>query len=353
MSETPPRLKVLLAAAMCGCALLSSATVSRAADFTRIEKLPDCCTESPFGPGDYRRDFEVGGKTRTYLIHVPPSYKHDKPMPVVLNFHGGGGNATSQVELTGMNETADSAGFIAVYPSGSGRLKMFLTFNAGSCCGYARDKDIDDVRYAEGLLDDLNSIFCVDPARIYATGHSNGAMMSYLLACELSDRIAAVAAVAGPMGIESCKPTRPVPILHFHGTADQCAPFAGGVGKSKDAGVFRSVDNSLAQWEKIDECDGETRVTYESGHVTCTTFGECRNGAEVTLCEIAGGGHAWPGGNKYPAKKICGGTLSHEISANDFMWKFFAEHPMPKAETSLTREGGRRQKPETRKPEQP
>lgn len=335
------------------CLLLWSAGTACASELKAIDRLPESCEASAFGPGDYQRDLSVGGATRSYLVHVPPSYVRGEPMPVVMNFHGGGGNPSSQVELTGMNDTADRAGFIAVYPAGSGRLKRFLTFNAGSCCGYARDQRVDDVRFVAALLDDLAKIVCVDPGRVYATGHSNGAMMSYRLACELSERIAAVAAVAGPMGVEDCRPSRPVPILHFHGTADQCAPIAGGAGKSKDAGTFRSVDSSLSQWIKINGCDGKPTVSYQRANVTCTTHGGGRDGAEVTLCTLAGGGHAWPGGRKYPAEKICGGTLSQEVSANDLMWEFFERHPMPGAEPPRPREGERRVRPAKDEPERP
>ncbi|MCU0233051.1 MAG: hypothetical protein MUE90_03330 [Thermoanaerobaculales bacterium] len=337
-----------------GCGLLMwSVGTACASELKAIDRLPGSCEESPFGPGEYQRDLSVGGGKRSYLIHVPPSYRSGERMPVVLNFHGGGGNPSSQVELTGMNDTADRAGFIAVYPAGSGRLKKFLTFNAGSCCGFARDQKVDDVGFVEALLDDLAKIVCVDAARVYATGHSNGAMMSYRLACDLSDRIAAVAAVAGPMGIEDCRPSRPVPILHFHGTADQCAPIAGGAGKSKDAGTFRSVDSSVSQWMKINGCDGRSTISYQKANVTCATHGGCRDGGEVTLCTIAGGGHAWPGGRKYPAEKICGGTLSQEVSANELMWEFFERHPMPDRDGQRPRDGGRRVEPEKIEPERP
>lgn len=354
MSVIVTHSRALRAAVSFGCALMLSAAVSEAADYQMIEDLPKCCKESSYGPGEYRRDFEVGGRTRIYLIHVPPSYSPGEPMPVVLNFHGGAGNASSQIELTGMNETADKAGFIAVYPAGTGRLKMFLTFNAGSCCGYARDEDVDDVEFVDGLLEDLEKVFCIDRDRIYATGHSNGAMMSYRLACDLSDQIAAIAAVAGPIGVDSCKPDRAVPILHFHGTADECAPIKGGAGKSKSAGTFRSVDSTISKWQKIDGCDAKPKTTYDKGNVVCTTYGGCEGGAEITLCTIKGGGHAWPGGTKYPAEKICGGKLSDEISANEFMWEFFEKHSLDDDKVPTRRGADRRVKPEAsdvKKPE--
>jgi len=329
-------------------AVLGMSSVVSGGGFEQIETLPNNCRASSYGPGDYDRTFAVGSQTRSYLVHVPKSYKPCEPMPVVLNFHGGAGNAYSQIELTGMSDTADNSGFIAVYPQGSGRMKKrFLTFNAGSCCGFARDKEIDDVEYVDRLLKDLEKLFCVDRKRVYATGHSNGAMMSYRLACELPDQIAAIAAVAGPIGIDTCDPDRPVPILHFHGTADKCAPFKGGAGKSKDAGHFRSVDSTISEWLKINGCESKPEISYETGNVVCTTYDGCKGGAEVTLCTIKGGGHAWPGGRKYPAKFICGGELSSEISANDFMWTFFERHPMGGRDGSVRRGAGDRVEPKS------
>jgi polyhydroxybutyrate depolymerase len=137
------------------------------------------------------------------------------------------------VAFTGLNEKADEAGFLAVYPNGTGE-KRSLTWNGGNCCGYAVENQVDDVGFVRALLDDLEKVVTVDPSRVYATGISNGAIMAYRLASELSDRIAAVAPVAGPMGTATCSPRRPVSVMHFHGTDDQFAPCrrAGGRGAS-------------------------------------------------------------------------------------------------------------------------
>src|SRR4030042_572429 len=133
-------------------------------------------------------------------------------MPLVIVLHGGGGNAQSTAGMTGMNVKADSSGVIAVYPNGNGRLsdEKLLTWNAGNCCGYALDNNIDDVAFIRSLIDDLQSKLAIDQSRVYATGISNGGMMSYLLACQLSDKIAAIAPVAGTMGMNSCLPAQPV-----------------------------------------------------------------------------------------------------------------------------------------------
>jgi polyhydroxybutyrate depolymerase len=274
------------------------------------------------------REVKVGRTEREYLVHLPRGWDGKRPLPVVLNFHGGGGNARSQEELTNMDATADKAGFMVVYPQGSGRIKRFATFNGGVCCAYARDHHIDDVRYTAALLDDLEKTYPIDRDRIYATGHSNGAIMAHRLGCELSDRIAAIAPVAGPMGIEDCNPARPVPVLGFQGTADECAPYRGGRAKVPGAGDFRSTTSTMDIWLERNHCPAKARQTYAKGRVTCMTHGPCRDDAEVTLCTIEGGGHAWPGASSYPSKSICGGVLTDDIDANEMMWDFFERHPL-------------------------
>ncbi|MFM8734303.1 MAG: alpha/beta hydrolase family esterase [Pirellulales bacterium] len=143
---------------------------------------------SPLSPGDYSRSVQVDGSERSYLVHVPPQYVADSPMPVVLAFHGGGANARNMVAFSGLNLKADQSGFIVVYPEGSGRLERMLSFNAGNCCGEAAARNVDDVAFVRHVLDDLEGIANVDRRRVFATGMSNGAMMSYRLASEMSDR---------------------------------------------------------------------------------------------------------------------------------------------------------------------
>ena len=189
----------------------------------------------------------------------------------------------------------------------------------------------DDVKFVSMLLDDLATVVNVDPKRVYATGMSNGGMMCYRLAAELSDRIAAIAPVSGTMAIPDYKPKRPVPVMHFHGTADTIVPFSGPSGRTPKFLTFKSVEETIRLCAEANGCPETPTVTdlpddIEDGTtVKQKTFGPGTDGAEVVLVEIEGGGHTWPG-QEPPVRFI--GKSTKDISANDLMWEFFQKHPM-------------------------
>ena len=265
------------------------------------------------------------------MVHVPPQYVADSPTPVVLAFHGGGANAHNMVGFSGLNHKADQSGFIAVYPEGTGRLERMLTFNAGNCCGQASARNVDDVAFVRHVLDDLEGVANVDRRRVFATGMSNGAMMAYRLASEMSDRIAAIAPVSGPMGTKDCRPGRAVPVMHFHGDADEFAPFSGGKGRGPTGTEFYSVDHSINAWVDANECKKNPRTTQlpdrekDGTTVKQVRYEFGKEGAEVVLVVIEGGGHTWPG-NEPRMRSL--GVSTRDISANDMMWEFFQQHPM-------------------------
>jgi polyhydroxybutyrate depolymerase len=284
----------------------------------------------PIGAGDHTRTLTVDARERSYLVHVPPKYNHEQLTPVVLIFHGAGTNADITVPFTGLNKKSDEAGFIAVYANGTGTAP-FLTWNAGGWQGKNADKRADDVKYVVTLLEDLATVIHVDAKRVYATGISNGGMMCYRLAAELSDRIAAIAPIAGTMAIEEAKPKRPVSVMHFHGKADTIVPFAGPNTGTPRFLTFKSVEESITVWRKIDGCPEEPKITdfpdmtNDGTTARQKSYGPGQDGAEVVLIEIEGGGHTWPG-QKSPIRLIGKSTL--DISANDLMWEFFERHPM-------------------------
>ena len=206
------------------------------------------------------RSLAVGGRKRTYHVHVPPQYRMEKPAPVVLALHGATMTGPLMAWFSGLNQKADQAGFLAVYPNGTGP-RLSYTWNGGNCCGSAVRDDVDDVAFIRAVLDDLATAYHIDPQRVFAAGMSNGAVLAYRLASELSDRIAAVAPVAGPMGTATCGPKRPVPVLHFHGTDDEFVPFSGGVGRrSVFKTDFYSVVRTIRAWVKADGCKEEPLV---------------------------------------------------------------------------------------------
>ncbi len=279
-------------------------------------------------PGQQTRTLEVDGRERRYIAYLPEK-KDDSKRPVVLVFHGGGSTAEQMIRFSGMNDKADEAGFIAVYPVGTGLLKNVLTFNGGNCCWYAVRRKVDDVKFVDQLLDDLSAVAAIDERRIYATGMSNGAIMCYRLASELSERIAAIAPVAGPMGADACSPSRPVPVCHFHGTDDEFAAYEGGPGKrSRTQTDFYSVKHSIDAWRKANGCTRTRKdvlpVEVEDGtSVVKTSYTGGKGGAEVVLYTIKGGGHTWPG--RAAILRYLGKSTKN-LSANDVMWEFFQRH---------------------------
>lgn len=262
-------------------------------------------------------------------------------MALVLSLHGGGGNAYRHEETVRLAPKADAAGFLLVTPQGSGRRRDILTWNAGNCCGYARNAAVDDVGFVRALIDAVSAEVCVDPKRVYATGFSNGGLLSHRLGCELSDRIAAIAPVGGGLGhldldrdpaaaVFECRPSRPVPVLHIHGLQDGCYPFEGGRGNGISSEEKLSIPRTMAVWRERNACQASPRVTYRKGEAECRAYQGCR--ADTELCTIGDGGHAWPGSAQRSSFGIwiCGGgVVSRDLPANDVIWDFFAAHPMP------------------------
>ncbi|HEY4309922.1 MAG TPA: PHB depolymerase family esterase [Pirellulales bacterium] len=286
----------------------------------------------PLTPGTHRRTINVDGRERTYLLHAPPSYDAGRTYPLLLAFHGGATDAAFMARFCGLNEKSDEAGFLVIYPNGTGEVSRLLTWNAGNCCGYARRQNIDDVQFVNAILDEASRSAAIDERRIYATGMSNGAMMSYRLAAELSERIAAIAPVAGTMALDAFAPDRPVPVIHFHGTEDDYVPFDGGRGPlSLSQNHFASVAESIRRWADFNGCRPDPTITdlpnvaADGLAIECREYTGGRDGTEVVLYVVAGGGHTWPG-RESRITALGPSTLS--ISANDLMWEFFVRHPL-------------------------
>jgi polyhydroxybutyrate depolymerase len=270
------------------------------------------------------------GAPRTFRVHVPPGYDGSEPRPLVLMFHGGGGSGRQFEQASSrMNPIADREGFIAVYPDGSGALQ---TWNGGGCCGYAVTNDVDDVGFVSALLDHLEAALCIDTQRVFASGMSNGGIMSHRLACELAGRFAAIAPVAGTDLTASCMPARPVPVMQIHGTDDGHVPWDGGEGCGLAGVSFTSVPDTMEGWRSRNGCTEMTAAYFAEGDGTCRSYVGCAEGADVVLCSIEGGGHNWPGGEPPAGLIECPGNggQSTTFSASEAVWRFFAAHPRPR-----------------------
>lgn len=273
--------------------------------------------------GDSEHTLIYAGIERSYVLHIPPDYDPSQPVALVLAFHGITLDAYEMMRISGLNTQADEVGFVAVYPNASGRQR---SWNGGHCCGEAARDNIDDVGFVRAIIEEISASLSIDPRRIYATGFSNGAILAYRLACEMPDQIAAIAPVSATQALEdvqSCRPSRPVPVIHFHGTDDEPNPYDGGV---TPGGVhFMPVAEAIQFWVDFNSCPPEPQRS-ESGSIIHDLYTPCQQNVSVELYTIVGGKHAWPGGEAVSQRM---GEPNMEISATALIWEFFLAHPMP------------------------
>lgn len=267
------------------------------------------------------------GEEREYLLYVPESYDPDTPTPLVISLHAGATWPAHQKNLTGWNRLADEKGFLVVYPAGvkAPVPRIWHSFETGE----SLDRD---VRFISDLIDRLQSEYSIDPARIFADGMSNGGGMAFVLACVLSDRIAAVGLVAAAQSLPAdwCQAARPVPMMAFHGTDDRIVPYDGGALGDRFNPVtqdFPAVREWVGAWARRNGC-GEIPVeTNVAADVVSTEYTDCAADAPVVLYTLLGGGHSWPGGKPPPEWRV--GVTNTSIDATSTLWDFFASHPMP------------------------
>src|SRR5438046_485611 len=262
--------RCLIGAVTLACVSLTIAGVAIAQrDSSRLERILQYMQErrsrpaddpkmTPIAtPGDYRFSFVHDGLKREYLVHVPKSYRPGHSTPMLIALHGGGGDADYQADDSKYRliTKSEQAGFIAVFPNGYSRFGGILaTWNAGGCCGKAQENDVDDVGFIRAVIDRVERQASIDPRRIFATGMSNGAMMSWRLACELPE-VRAIAPVEGTDNTAHCTPSRPVPVIQFHAADDPNVPFNGGVGVGPSHVDFTSVPATQAKWVQLNRAD--------------------------------------------------------------------------------------------------
>jgi polyhydroxybutyrate depolymerase len=259
---------------------------------------PVRCTA--LGAGDHNLTLDHDGQVRSYVVHVPPLYAGAQ-VPLVIDLHGLTSNANQQEGISGWRAKADQQGFLAVYPNG-----LDASWNGGSlCCGTSRANGVDDEGFIRAIVGRMQEEGCLDPARVYATGLSNGGAMSHLLACRAADVFAATAPVSMGNGTVPCTPSRPISVVMFRGTSDVLVPY--------DGGVIPSAQADFDQWSTLDGCSGEPTTIYGA----CETHASCNAGVEVTLCTLDAG-HV-----------LYDGAAQQGAAVADVAWEAFARHSLP------------------------
>jgi len=262
------------------------------------------------------------GEQRSYYLYVPESYDPAVPTALILSMHGYADWPAHHMDTTRWNDLADEYGLIVVYPSGT---RFPMRWRASNLSNEP-STSTEDIVFLSELIDTLQAGYNIDPRRIYANGLSNGAGMSFVLSCNLSERIAAIGLVAGAYLYpwESCNPARPVPAIVFHGTADPIVPFEGGPSRSFDLD-FPYIPDWVDVLADRNGCSGEPRALPARGQVSGVEYTGCA--ADVVFYTINEGGHTWPGG--VPLPEGITGVTSTEIDATREMWDFYQQHPLP------------------------
>ena len=282
---------------------------------------------------DIDASFVHGNKIRTFSIHLPKSFYLNKneQYPLILALHGGGGNAEHMKTISGLNTKADSSDIVIVYPEGAVNPSGVKTWNAGDCCGANALLNVDDVGFISRLIDTLVARYRIDKKRVYATGHSNGAMMCYKLANELSLKLAAIAPNAGAFQMkEPYRPVRNVPVLHINSLLDQNAKYTGGPSiNALFSGLYnKPVDSCLNAIAQRAACNGGKQLIVSKPLYSVYQWTGCGNtNMEVMLYLTNDGGHSWPGGTQGPGLNT--DPPSKAFENNYVIWEFFKRFSLP------------------------
>lgn len=272
--------------------------------------------------------FEHDGYLRDYRIYIPAAYDGTQPWPLVLNLHGYTSNAIEQEFYSQMDMVADTGHFLVCYPNG-----VLNSWNVGLPGG----SSADDVGFINALIDTLSANYSIDPARVFSCGMSNGGFMSYKLACELTDRFAAIASVTGsmvPTEAALCAPSHPIPVLEIHGTADPVVPYLGLVNTL-------SIPDLLVFWTQKNGCMGDPLVEpvpntslLDGSTAELIKYNDCEAGTEVWHYKVYEGGHTWPGA------LVIIGVTNQDFSASPAIWEFFLRHS-PEGPSSIAETSGK------------
>lgn len=259
------------------------------------------------------------GITRRYLLYVPARHDSSKPAPLVISLHPAASWPSAEMRISGWNRLADQHDFLVVYPAGRDFPQVWPMS--------PKDAAID-AQFISDLIDQLQSIHRIDPARIYVDGISNGGAMAFAVSCRLPSRIAAVGAVAAAEAIDFdwCGAAAPVPMMAFHGTADHVAPYGGGTsGDPVNPRQFPAIRDWVARWARRNHCAHTPVETGVTPKVRRLSYPDCPDNADVVLYTVDGGGHTWPGEDDLAEWIV--GPATHEISATQLLWEFYMQHP--------------------------
>ena len=272
------------------------------------------CKKSDFNSEEHT--IKIDGEKRKFLLHE--SNQTLDLYPLVIALHGGTGSPLNLEEQSLLSTTSDEQGFHVCYPEGEHR-----TWNAGECCGKAASNEVNDGAFIDQLIDHLVSNYPIDPRRIYLTGMSNGGFMCYRLACEIGDKIAAIAPVAATMNYPNCVPKTNVPIIHFHSYQDYNVPWQGGVGDGLSDHFNPPILEVLTEWSTHNDCTTDTYNQIQTTSFDHFIWENCDSTQSIELYMTHDGGHSWPMGTK---PRAAADEPSSAINANEVMWEFFQKN---------------------------
>ena len=335
---------LLLAAAACGDddsgASGGGGTDQDAAEATTTTAEPEprpsagCGSSSAAAVTEEEHTLTVGGTSRRFLLTVPSGHDGETPVPLVFDIHGIIEGADIHAEMSQYSVLAEEEGFVVVFPHGTGDpVRWDLEVDEGN----------PDIEYFDAVLEEVSSSLCIDESRVYATGLSMGAMFTSVLLCTRADVMAAAAPVAGLLDPEGCEPSRPVPILTFHGTADPIVLFTGGldlsqIGAPEGTGPTTTrpepdLDGpgypaNVAAWAERNGCEPEPTDDEVTAEVIHRVY-DCPAGADVEFDIVVGGGHSWPNSEfSRQIERVVGHTTS-DVDATRDGWEFLSQFTNP------------------------
>jgi polyhydroxybutyrate depolymerase len=286
---------------------------------------------SPAKPGTYSFELKADGQTWTVHVHIPKNYNADVKPPLVLAFHGAGGEGKMALENDGWAAKADQEGFIVAAPTGiPSRPKLAPNFlsnprvwNSGQLNPLSPRTTIDDVAFVRKLLDELKEKVPYEERRVFAVGHSNGGGMTFRLAAEMSERLMAIATVAGVMAVDNPKLTKPLPTLYILGEKDPLVPLDGGEvklpwGKKQNP----PVAEFLEKWATALGCQTKPTTLSDSAGIKKVEYASSGDGPPLTVLYLENQGHAWPGGKRVLPESMIG-PMKSKLNATDTVWEFF------------------------------